>query len=108
MATGYGVSSKLHASKRVVLKRPKVVFAYRLSTLRTLLGRSGSQSDPGGEPEEVRSGNLLGPRYSKGAHYEAKLFFTKRRKTLPSDKTIKLQILSTRCFVTSAGALRGA
>ena len=38
--------------------------------------------NPGFEQAEVRTGNLLGPRYSSGAHSDAKLFFGKRSKTL--------------------------
>jgi len=88
MATGYGVSSKLHASKRVVLKRPLVEFSYKMSTLGMQFGRDVSQSDPGCEQAEVRTGNLLGPRYSKGAPCEAKLFFSTRREMLSSAESI--------------------
>jgi hypothetical protein len=60
----------------------RVRFSYRLSTFDALFEPDVGQSNPGYEPEEVQIGNLLGPRYSKREHSEAKLFFTARDKNI--------------------------
>jgi hypothetical protein len=53
---------------------PSVSFTYRLSTLRKSKRAEASANQSGNPQAEVRTGNLLGARYSKGAQLEAKDF----------------------------------